>query len=212
MTPAQANALRDAWPRYGLDYSPEPIDLDDVFGRRAPRELEIGFGNGDALLALAERHPERDFIGIEVHRPGVGSLLRRAAALPLNNLRVSMHDATEVLRDQIAPASLSAVRLYFPDPWPKKRHHKRRIVQHAFVELVADRLVDGGRFHLATDWAPYADWMLEVLAQCDALENADAAGEYSPRPDERPVTRFERRGEKLGHSVKDLSYIRRARR
>ncbi len=212
MTPAQADALRDAWPQYGLDYSPEPIDFDVIFGRVAPRELEIGFGNGDALLALAERHPGHDFIGIEVHRPGVGSLLRRAAALPLHNLRVSTHDAVEVLRDQIAPASLSAVHLYFPDPWPKKRHHKRRIVQPAFVELVADRLVDGGRFHLATDWEPYAEWMLEVLAQCETLENVDAAGEYSPRRDARPVTRFERRGEKLGHSVKDLSYIRRTRR
>lgn len=212
MTPAQADALRDAWPAYGLDYSPEIIDLDAIFGRHAPRELEIGFGNGDTLLALAERHPDRDYIGIEVHRPGVGSLLRRAAALPLHNLRVSTHDAVEVLRDQIAPASLSAVHLYFPDPWPKKRHHKRRIVQRAFVELVSDRLEDGGRFHLATDWEPYAEWMLEMLSGCDALENAHAAGEYTPRPDARPVTRFERRGETLGHSVKDLSYLRRARR
>lgn len=212
MTPAQADALRDAWPEFGLDYSPEIVDLDTVFGRHAPRELEIGFGNGDTLLALAERHPERDFLGIEVHRPGAGSLLRRAAARSLHNLRVSTHDAVEVLRDQFAPASLSAVHLYFPDPWPKKRHHKRRIVQPAFVELVADRLIDGGRFLLATDWEPYAAWMLEVLTQCDALENVDAAGEYSPRPDTRPVTRFEQRGEKLGHSVKDLIFLRRARR
>ena len=212
MTPAQAGALQDLWPQYGFDYEPRVADLDALFGRRAPRVLEIGFGNGDALLALAAREPATDFIGIEVHRPGVGSLLRRAAAVPLTNLRVSTHDAVEVLRDQVPPASLAAVHLFFPDPWPKKRHHKRRIVQPDFVALVADRLVDGGRFHLATDWVPYAEWMLEVLGACDALENAHVGGAYSPRPDTRPLTRFEQRGLRLGHSVNDLIVVRKSRR
>ena len=212
MTPAQSDALQALWPRYGFNYEPERADLDALFGRAAPRVLEIGFGNGDALLALAEREPGTDFLGIEVHRPGAGSLLRRAAASSITNLRVSTHDAVEVLRDQIPSASLAAVHLYFPDPWPKKRHHKRRIVQPDFVALVAERLIDGGRFHLATDWVPYAEWMLEVVAACDALENAHAGGAYSPRPDTRPLTRFEQRGMRLGHSVNDLIVVRKSRR
>lgn len=211
MTPAQSDALATLWPRYGLDYSAAPLDLDALFGRRAPRTVEVGFGNGDALLALAAERPDEDFIGIEVHRPGAGSLLRRAAAAGLTNLRVSSHDAVEVLRDQLPPASLDAVHLFFPDPWPKKRHHKRRIVQPEFVALVADRLRDGGRFHLATDWEPYAEWMLEVLSGCAAFINMDSDGAYSPRPDTRPVTRFEQRGLRLGHSVRDLIFTRRAR-
>lgn len=211
MTLAQHGALEALWPRYGLDYSAAPRDLDALFGRRAPRTVEIGFGNGDALLALAAERPDEDFIGIEVHRPGAGSLLRRAAAAGLANLRVSTHDAVEVLRDQITPASLDAVHLFFPDPWPKKRHHKRRIVQPEFVALVATRLRDGGRFHLATDWEPYAEWMLAVLAPATEFVNADTGGAYSPRPETRPLTRFEQRGLQLGHAVRDLIFTRRAR-
>ena len=207
MTPAQADALRDLWPEYGIPDGTDPIDLDALFGRRAPRVLEIGFGNGDVLLELAARHPEKDFLGIEVHRPGVGSLLRRAHEAGIRNLRVSAQDAVEVLRDRIATASFDAVHLFFPDPWPKKRHHKRRIVQPDFIALIADRLVDGGRFHLATDWEPYAEWMQELV---DA--NPDFTGGVAPRPDTRPETRFELRGLRRGHSVKDLIYQRAYRR
>lgn len=212
MTPAQAAAVREHWPVYGLPEGDAPLDLDAVFGRQAPRVLEIGFGNGDALLELAQRQPDNDFIGIEVHRPGVGSLLRRAAAAGVVNLRVSTDDAVEVLRDLIPPASLAAVHLFFPDPWPKKRHHKRRIVQAEFVALVADRLIDGGRFHLATDWEPYAEWMREVLTACPALTNTARDGAFTPRPDTRPETRFERRGLRAGFSVKDLIFQRDSRR
>ena len=207
MTPAQTDALRDLWPDYGIGDGTAPLDLDALFGRRAPRVLEIGFGNGDALLELAARHPEHDFLGIEVHRPGVGSLLRRAAAAGIRNLRVSTQDAVEVLRDRLPAASLDAVHLWFPDPWPKKRHHKRRIVQPEFVALVADRLVDGGRFHLATDWADYAEWMHEVVGA-----NPDFTGGPAPRPETRPQTRFELRGLRRGLSVKDLIYQRTLRR
>lgn len=206
MTPAQAAALTALWPAYGLDYAPCPADLPVLFGRDAERVLEIGFGNGDALLAQAEAEPQRDFLGIEVHRPGAGSLLRRADAQGVRNLRVSTHDAVEVLRDQLPPASFAAVHLFFPDPWPKKRHHKRRIVQPPFVALVAAVLVDGGRFHLATDWAPYADWMRQAVSADPAFGPA-----YASRADGRPQTRFERRGVRLGHSVEDLIYTRRAR-
>lgn len=207
LTPAQLNALRSLWPRYGLEFRAGSLDLDTVFGRGAPKVLEIGFGNGDALLAMAAQRPDVDFIGIEVHRPGVGSLLRRAAQSDLDNLRVSSHDAVEVLRDQLPSASLAAVHLYFPDPWPKKRHHKRRIVQPPFVALVADRLEDGGIFHLATDWEPYAEWMREVLDGCAELQHAGPADALYVRP----TTKFERRGTGLGHSVKDFVYKRRPR-
>ncbi len=211
MTPAQSAALESLWPRYGLDFLPEPLDLDRVFGRHAPRVLEIGFGNGDALLAAALAHPDRDFIGVEVHRPGAGSLLRRAAQDDVDNLRVSTHDAVEVVQRQIPPKSLAEIRIFFPDPWPKKRHHKRRIVQPAFVAALADRLEHRGRLHLATDWEPYAEWMLEVLRGCDALRSEAADGAYSPRPETRPETRFERRGVGLGHVVRDLVFTRRER-
>lgn len=206
MTAAQSGAIDTLWPRYGLDPDAAPLDLDAVFGRAATRTLEIGFGNGDALLALAAARPDQDFIGVEVHRPGVGSLLRRAAQEGIGNLRVSMHDAVEVLDRQIPDASLAAVHLFFPDPWPKKRHHKRRIVQPEFVALVAAKLADGGTLHMATDWAPYAEWMQEVMAA-----SGDFTGGVAERPDTRPHTRFERRGERLGHTVTDLLFKRRAR-
>lgn len=203
MTAAQTNALKALWPRYGIDWGPGQLDLDAVFGRRAPRVLEIGFGNGDALLAAAAARPDQDFIGVEVHRPGAGSLMRRAAQSDIDNLRVSTHDAIEVLQQQIADASLSSVLLFFPDPWPKKRHHKRRIVQPEFVALVANKLVDGGMFHMATDWEPYAEWMREVMSASPAFE-----GGVTERPATRPRTRFEHRGERLGHAVTDLVFTR----
>ena len=208
MTTAQERAWRELWPRYGLETGDGPLDLAAVFGRDAPRTLEIGFGNGETLATLAAAHPERDYLGIEVHRPGVGHLMLRAAELGLTNLRVVCRDAVEVLERCVAPASLDEVLLYFPDPWPKKRHHKRRIVQPGFVELVASRLRSGGVLRMATDWQPYAEHMLAVLSECAALRNAAEDGGHVPRPESRPVTRFERRGQRLGHGVWDLAFRR----
>ncbi len=210
MTTGQARALEDLWPRYGVEYSPATLSLDQVFGRHAPRTLEIGFGNGEHLASLATAHPERDYFGIEVHRPGVGHLLMLAEKNGLTNLRVSTHDAVEVLRDQVPPGLLDEVLLLFPDPWHKKRHHKRRLVQPPFVELVASRLASGGVFKLATDWENYAQQMLEVLSSAHALfENLSPTGDWMPRPDERAPTRFEKRGARLGHGVWDLAFRRR---
>ncbi len=205
MTVAQDRAWRDLWPRYGLEGADETLDLDAVFGRTAARTLEIGFGNGESLVALAQAHPDEDFLGIEVHRPGVGHLMLRAESLELGNIRVVCRDAVETLSQQLPDASLAAVLLYFPDPWPKKRHHKRRIVQPAFVAQVARKLEPGGRFRLATDWQHYAEQMLEVVGGCAMLEN-EFHGGYAPRPDSRPLTRFETRGQRLGHEVWDLSF------
>jgi tRNA (guanine-N7-)-methyltransferase len=208
ITQAQKRALEELMPRHGIPYSPAPLDLDRVFGRAAPRVLEIGFGNGDTLVGLAAQSPARDFIGVEVHPPGVGHCLLEVESRGLANVRIIAHDAVEVLAHQLAPASLDEVLLYFPDPWPKKRHHKRRIVQPAFAALVADRLKPGGRLKLATDWEPYAAWMLEVLDAAPGLENAAPGGGCVDRP-ERGATRFERRGRRLGHRVFDLEYLRR---
>lgn len=206
ITTSQKEALENGWPRYGLDApaASARLDLPALFGRVAPVVFEIGFGAGDALLFRAERAPEQDFIGVEVHRPGVGRVLNRAEKLGLNNLRVSSDDAVVVLRDWLAPESLDELILEFPDPWHKTRHHKRRIVQPGFAALVASRLKPGGLFRLATDWVPYAEHMREVL---DAA--ADFTGGEVPRPDTRPITRFEARGERLGHAMCDLSYRRR---
>lgn len=210
MTTGQARALEDLWPRYGVEYSPQPLDLDAVFGRRAPRTLEVGFGNGEHLVSLAAAHPERDYLGIEVHRPGVGHLLMLAAERGLTNVRASTHDAVEVLREQIPPAALDELLVLFPDPWHKKRHHKRRLIQPPFVELVASRLAPGGVLRLATDWEPYALQMLEVLCAASAsFVNLSASGDWMPRPEERSPTRFEKRGARLGHAVWDLAFRRR---
>jgi tRNA (guanine-N7-)-methyltransferase len=208
MTVAQERAWTELWPRFGLESADESLDLTTVFGREAPRTLEIGFGNGESLVSLAAEHPERDFLGIEVHRPGVGHLLLRIEELGLPNLRVICRDAVEVLERCIAEASLDEVLLYFPDPWPKKRHHKRRIVQPGFVALVASRLRPGGVFRMATDWQPYAEHMLAIAGACATLRNDSAEGDYVPRPASRPVTRFERRGQRLGHGVWDLAFRR----
>jgi len=208
MTVAQDRAWTELWPRFGLESADAPLDLAAVFGRDAPRTLEIGFGNGESLVSLAAEHPERDFLGIEVHRPGVGHLLLRIEELGLRNLRVICRDAVEVLERCIAEASLDEVLLYFPDPWPKKRHHKRRIVQPGFVALVASRLRPGGVLRMATDWQPYAEHMLAIAGACATLRNDSAEGDYVPRPASRPVTRFERRGQRLGHGVWDLAFRR----
>ena len=185
------------------------LSLDTLFGRAAPRTLEIGFGNGEHLASLAAAHPERDYFGIEVHRPGVGHLLMLAATNNLTNVRTSTHDAAEVLRDQIAPSSLDEVLVLFPDPWHKKRHHKRRLIQPPFVELLASRLRVGGVLRLATDWEEYAAQMLEVLGGANQLfTNLSPTGDWMPRPDERAPTRFEKRGARLGHGVWDLAFAR----
>jgi tRNA (guanine-N7-)-methyltransferase len=208
MTAGQARALDELWPRYGVDYAPAPLNLDQLFGRTAPRTLEIGFGNGEHLAKLAAAHPERDYLGIEVHRPGVGHLLMLAGANGIGNLRISDHDAVEVLREQIPAGALDEVLVLFPDPWHKKRHHKRRLIQAPFVELIASRLRAGGVLRLATDWQEYAQQMLEVLSRCTAFANLSPAGDWMPRPEERAPTRFEKRGARLGHGVWDLAFRR----
>jgi tRNA (guanine-N7-)-methyltransferase len=209
MTVAQTRALENLWPRFGVEFSPQPLSLDALFGRSAPRTLEIGFGNGEHLAALAAAHPERDYFGIEVHRPGVGHLLLLAETNNLANVRVCTHDAVEVLREQIAPASLDEVLVLFPDPWHKKRHHKRRLIQPPFVELIASRIRPGGTFKLATDWEEYAVQMLAVLGAASTLfKNLSPTGDWMPRPEERAPTRSEKRGARLGHGVWDLTFER----
>ncbi len=201
---AQARAHETLLPRYGIEYTGKPIDLGAVFGRSAKTVLEIGCGMGETTAAIAAAHPESDFLGIEVHTPGVGSLLKLIDEGGLTNLRVIQHDAVEVLREMIAPASLDGAHIFFPDPWPKKRHHKRRLVQTDFVALLASRLKAGGYVHLATDWEEYAGQMLAVLSAEPELENT--AEGYAPRPAYRPQTKFETRGLKLGHGVRDVVF------
>ncbi len=206
LTAGQARALDTLWPHFGL-HCDGPVDLDAAFGRRARRVLEIGFGNGEVLLQAAAAHPDQDFIGIEVHRPGVGRLLLGLEAAGLDNVRVFCHDAVEVLA-RLADASVDEIRVFFPDPWHKKRHHKRRLIQPQFIDALAPKLAAAGRLHLATDWAPYAEHMLEVMEARDDFINEAGVGCHTPRPDARPQTHFETRGLKLGHQVFDLLYRR----
>ena len=207
LTPGQQKALDTLWPKYGLSIEHE-LSFAACFGRSAPVTLEIGFGNGASLAEMAANEPDSDFIGIEVHRPGVGHLLRTLEACGLGNVRVFCHDAVEILERNIPDACLHRVLLFFPDPWPKQKHRKRRIVQPAFAALVARKLKSGGHFHLATDWQPYAEHMLEVMESAQDFINCSGNGHYSDRPDYRPVTKFEKRGRKLGHAVWDLVYQR----
>lgn len=209
LTDAQRRALDELWPRFGLEFDAQLLDLDQAFGRKAPRVVEIGFGNGEHLAALAGQHPERDFLGIEVHPPGIGRLLLALAASGLKNVRVSGHDAVEVFAAQIPLDSLDEVQILFPDPWHKKRHHKRRLIQAPFAECVARRLKRGGMLELATDWQPYAEHMREVLDACPLLENIARGGGFLERTRDRAPTRFERRGERLGHDIRELAYRRR---
>ena len=206
MGSGQVKAMETLGPLYVLPYKAELLDFDRAFGRHAPTVLEIGFGMGDATAQIAAARPQDDFIGIEVHTPGVGALLQRIQERGLTNLRLLQHDAVEVLRDMIAPDSLAGIHVYFPDPWHKKKHNKRRLIQAPFVRDLVSRLSPGGYLHCATDWQPYAEQMLEVLGAEPTLSNT--ADGYAPRPDWRPLTKFENRGIKLGHGVWDLVFTK----
>jgi tRNA (guanine-N7-)-methyltransferase len=208
MSDAQKRAFELHWPRYGLDYEGRVRDFDAVFGRRAERVLEIGFGNGEQLAFAAGNEPARDFIGVEVHGPGVGRLLNTLAADGRDNVRVYQHDAVEVLREEVADGTLDEIRIYFPDPWHKKRHHKRRLVQPELATLLVRKLAGDGRLHLATDWHDYAGQMWDVLDATPGLRNRAGPRGSVPRPAWRPQTHFETRGQKLGHGVWDLLYDR----
>lgn len=206
ITLGQKAAFDTWWPNYGLSLHQGAIDAAQIFNRTAPLVVEIGFGMGDSLLEMARNEPDKNFIGIEVHPPGVGRLLSVAGKESLNNLRVYMADAMDVLDDCIADASVDRLQLYFPDPWHKKKHHKRRILQPSFAKKIRQKLKIGGVFHLATDWQNYAEHMLEVMSVADGFTNLSPAGNYCPRPPYRPVTKFEKRGEGLGHGVWDLLF------
>lgn len=206
MTDAQRRARDELMPRFGVPYADTPVDLDAVFGRRAPRTLEIGSGMGEGTAAMAQAHPDGDYLAVEVHSPGVGSLLRRVGELGLTNVRVIQHDAVEVVHRMIPPGSLEAVHIFFPDPWPKKRHHKRRLIQAPFVALLAERLKPGGLLHAATDWEDYARHILAVLDAEPLLGNTTSG--FAPRPGYRPLTKFESRGLGLGHPVWDVIFRR----
>jgi tRNA (guanine-N7-)-methyltransferase len=206
MTEAQRKAFDTGWRHYGLKLADGAIDIEAVFGRSGPKVVEIGFGMGDSLLQMATAAPDTDFIGIEVHPPGVGTLINAAQAQGIDNLRVYLADANDVLEDCLAPQSIDRLQLYFPDPWHKKKHNKRRIVQPQFVQLVRNKLRCNGILHMATDWQPYAEQMLETLDQAEGFENTAGIGNYALRPAYRPMTKFERRGERLGHGVWDLIY------
>jgi len=207
MSPAQQRAVDELLPRYGVPYSDERLDFAALFGRKGPVVLEIGFGMGETTAAIAAAHPQTDFLGIEVHAPGVGALLRRIEAMRLANVRVVRHDAVEVVGSMIPLGTLAGVHVYFPDPWPKKRHHKRRLLQPAFVRALAERLAIGGYLHVATDWADYAEEALTTLGNEPLLRNRSDG--FAPRPAWRPQTKFELRGIKLGHPVFDLVFERR---
>ena len=210
VTEGQQRALDELLPRFGVGPGGEPVSFSELFGNGRPVVMEIGFGNGEATWRMARAEPEVNFVGVEVHRPGVGRLLLKIEEHGLENIRIACEDAVELLQQRVEDASLDGVRIYFPDPWPKKRHHKRRMVQPAFVQLLARKIKPGGILHLATDWAPYAEHMLEVMQEAAEFENLSPSGRYCEKPDWRPPTKYERRGEKLGHEVADLVFRRRA--
>ncbi|HAB26007.1 MAG TPA: tRNA (guanosine(46)-N7)-methyltransferase TrmB [Pantoea sp.] len=208
LTKGQQLALDQYWPEMGVEFQPEPLDLTRLFGRDAPVVLEIGFGMGASLVTMAQNNPQQNFLGIEVHAPGVGACLASAKEANVENLRVMCHDAVEVLEKMIPDNSLRMVQLFFPDPWHKARHNKRRIVQTPFAELVMRKLKLGGVFHMATDWEAYAEHMLEVMNGIDGYKNQSETQDYVPRPETRPLTKFEQRGQRLGHGVWDLMFER----
>ncbi|NQZ54374.1 MAG: tRNA (guanosine(46)-N7)-methyltransferase TrmB [Piscirickettsiaceae bacterium] len=209
LTPGQQRAIDTLWPKFAIDEDETPIDLDQLFGRNAPKVLEIGFGNGASLAKMAADQPDHDFLGVEVHRPGIGQLLNLIEQQKLTNCRVACTDAVELLKHRIADNSLERVQLYFPDPWHKKRHHKRRIIQPAFVRLLTQKIKSGGYLHMATDWQHYAEQMLDDLSDNQLFVNCSNDATYIDRPDYRPLTKFEQRGHRLGHGVWDLLFQRR---
>ena len=206
LSTAQQKAIDNNWPKFGLEVQDQLLDFEALFGRDAPTIIEIGFGMGKSLAEMAEANPQQNYIGIEVHRPGVGALLKLVEEKGLTNVRVYNHDAIEVLEKCIPEDSLSGVYLFFPDPWHKKRHHKRRIVQPEFAAKIAKHLKPGGQFHMATDWENYAEHMMEVMSAAPNYRNISGENEYTPRPDYRPLTKFEARGHRLGHGVWDLIF------
>jgi tRNA (guanine-N7-)-methyltransferase len=207
LTKGQEKALVELWPTFGIDYSPQALDLPKTFGRQESLKiLEIGFGMGETTATIAQSMPERDFLGVEVHTPGVGGLLKLIGEKSLSNVRIIQHDVVDVLSHMIADASLDGVHIFFPDPWHKKRHHKRRLIQAEFVKLLCSKLKSGAYLHVATDWQEYAEWVLEILKIEPLLANS--ANDYAPKPAYRPLTKFENRGIKLGHGVWDLIFIR----
>lgn len=206
-SPGQQRAYELLMPRFGIPFSPAFLDLEAVFGRIAPKILEIGFGMGETTARIASEHPENDYLGVEVHTPGVGALLKRVDELALTNVRVIQHDAVEVVRDMVPPSTLAGVHVFFPDPWPKKRHHKRRLLQRPFAELLASRLAPGGYFHVATDWQEYAEQILATLGAVRDLENPHPG--FAARPADRPETKFENRGRRLGHGSWDTIFRKR---
>ncbi|AIR85060.1 tRNA (guanine-N7)-methyltransferase [Pantoea sp. BL1] len=208
LTKGQQLALDNYWPEMGVEFQQEPLDLAALFGREAPVVLEIGFGMGASLVTMAQNNPHQNFLGLEVHAPGVGACLASAKEAGVENLRVMCHDAVEVLQQMIPDNSLRMVQLFFPDPWHKARHNKRRIVQVPFAELVMRKLKLGGVFHMATDWEDYATHMLEIMSSVDGYKNLSEANDYVPRPETRPLTKFEQRGQRLGHGVWDLMFER----
>lgn len=210
LTPSQERALEALWPTFGADFGEEPVDFDALFGRHAPVVFEIGFGNGDTLVQQALENPALNFVGVEVHEPGVGHCLLKAEQAALENLKLIRHDAIEVLQSQVPPASLHRVNIYFPDPWPKKRHHKRRLIQPAFLALLHSRLETNGALHIATDWANYAEHIDEVVVD-SGLFTSDSRREHGgDQPLDRPGTKFERRGLRKGHRIWDWRFIRSA--
>lgn len=208
LTPSQERALRELWPAFGILYSEQALELDSIFGRAAPRVLEIGFGNGETLVEQAAASPGTDFVGIEVHKPGVGHCLLHAEAAGITNLRLIQHDAVEVIEQQIPDASLGRINLYFPDPWPKKRHHKRRILQSAFLQLLARKIMPGGTLHIATDWQNYAEQIDELVGSDGSFVLSERRVHCGDDPLDRPTTKFERRGLRLGHKVFDWRFDR----
>lgn len=208
LTPGQERALNKLWPEFGIDETTETLDLNALFGRDVPKVFEIGFGNGASLAEMAKQQPDHDFIGVEVHRPGVGQLLKSIETENLTNVRVACTDAVELLKNRIPDKTLDRVQIYFPDPWHKKKHNKRRIIQPAFVNLLTNKLKHGGHLHLATDWQDYAEQMLIDVSSNERFKNCSHSADFIERPDYRPLTKFEQRGHRLGHGVWDLLFKR----
>ena len=206
VSPGQQRAVNTLLPRFGIPYVVQPLDLDQAFGRSAPKILEIGFGMGDSTAVIAQVHPENDYLALEVHTPGVGNLLKLIDSQRISNIRIMQHDAVEVLRDMIGDATLDGVHIFFPDPWHKARHNKRRLIQSPFITKLVQKLKHGGYIHVATDWQDYAEQVLAVLSAEPSLANT--AADYAPRPEYRPLTKFEQRGIRLGHGVWDLVFQR----